>query len=129
MDHSVVFGRTISRIQDRLSLISQSHKLVSQNLANATTPGYQAKDISFKGLLQESMRDQGLHLMRSDQRHIGQEVSTSAAVGAEVEEVGPVNLEQEMLKLTRNSVEYQYMVNLLNKKFASLKHVISEGVS
>ncbi len=129
MDHSVVFGRTISRIQDRLSLISQSHKLVSQNLANATTPGYQAKDISFKGLLQESMRDQGLHLMRSDQRHIGQEVSTSAAVSAEVEEVGPVNLEQEMLKLTRNSVEYQYMVNLLNKKFASLKHVISEGVS
>jgi flagellar basal-body rod protein FlgB len=129
MGNSAIFDRTVSQIQDRLSIISQSHKLVSHNLANANTPGYQAKDISFKSLLQESMGERKLHLTKSNLHHIGPEGSSSSAISAEVEEKGPVSLEQEMMKLARNSIEFQYMVTMLNKKFNHLKHVISEGAS
>jgi flagellar basal body rod protein FlgB len=34
-----------------------------------------------------------------------------------------------MMKLVRNNVDYQFMVAMLNKKFALLKHAVSEGVS
>jgi flagellar basal-body rod protein FlgB len=129
MGNSVVFDRTVSQIQDRLNLISQSHKLVSHNLANTNTPGYLAKDISFKGLLRESLGEAKLQLAKSNLHHIAPEGSSSSGFSAEVEEKGPVSLEQEMMKLARNSIEFQYMVTMLNKKFANLKHVISEGVS
>ena len=52
MATAAIFDRTISQIEDRLNLITHSHKLVSNNLANASTPGYQAKDVSFKNYLQ-----------------------------------------------------------------------------
>jgi flagellar basal-body rod protein FlgB len=129
MGNSTIFDRTVSQIQDRLNLVSQSHKLVSHNLANANTPGYQAKDISFKGLLHESLGEQRVHLAKSNQRHIAPHGFSSSAISAEVEEKGPVSLEQEMMKLARNSIEYQYMVNLLNKKFTNLKLAIGEGAT
>jgi flagellar basal-body rod protein FlgB len=40
---------------------------------------------------------------------------------------GPVDLEEEMAKLTRNNIEYQFLVTMLNKKFALLKLALTEG--
>jgi flagellar basal-body rod protein FlgB len=129
MSNSAIFDRTISQIQDRLSLITHSHKLVSNNLANASTPGYQATDVSFKSYLQESMNGQRPQLIKSNERHLTPDLLSSGSVSTEVEQTGPVSLEQEMMKLAKNSVEYQYMVTLLNKKFTSLKLAINEGGS
>ncbi len=129
MGSSAVFDKTVSQIQDRLNLISQSHKLISQNMANANTPGYLTKDISFKGLLRESLGEQKLQLAKSNLHHIAPEGLSSPAITAEAEEKGPVSLEQEMMKLARNSVEFQYMVALLNKKFTNLKQAITEGAA
>lgn len=127
MSNTTIFDRTINQIQDRLSLIAQSHKLVSNNLANASTPGYRATDVSFKNYLQESMNMGQPQPLKSNARHLASESRTASGTNHEIEETGPVNLEQEMMKLARNSVEYQYMVTLLNKKFASLKLAINEG--
>ncbi len=127
MGNSAIFDRTISQIQDRLDLISKSHRLISNNLANVNTPGYQAKDVSFKTHLQDSIKQENLRMALSNQRHIAPEGLSSESTSAEVEEKGPVSLEQEMMKLARNSVEYQYMVAILNKKFAMLKNAINEG--
>ena len=34
-----------------------------------------------------------------------------------------------MMKLAKNSVDYQYMVTMLNRKFTNLKLAITEGAS
>ncbi len=126
MANTAIFDRTINQIQDRLSLITHSHRLTSHNLANVNTPGYQAKAVSFSNHLQESIKQEQLRLTQSDPRHLAPEALPMAA---EVEEKGPVSLEQEMMRLAKNSVEYQYMVTILNRKFASLKLAITEGAS
>lgn len=126
MANAAVFDRTISQIQDRLSLISHRHKLSSYNLANVSTPGYRAKDISFESHLQRSIQEEQVRPTQTHVRHLAPEVLPMAA---EVEEKGPVSLEDEMMKLAKNSVEYQYMVTILNRKFASLKLAIAEGAS
>ena len=129
MATTAIFDRTINQIEDRLNLITQSHKLVSNNLANANTPGYQAKEVSFKNYLQQSIKEQNVVLTTSHDRHLAPDALTSASTRAEVEEKGPVSLEQEMMKLAKNSVDYQYMVTILNRKFTSLKLAITEGAS
>ena len=129
MDSAPIFDRTVQMIQDRLNLISESHRLVSGNLANASTPGYVAKDLSFRQALRESSDEQRLALTTSSPRHAAMDTSTGAPGGAEVRDEGPVSVEHEMMKLVRNNVDFQYMVAMLNKKFAMLKTAVSEGVS
>jgi flagellar basal-body rod protein FlgB len=129
MDNAPIFDRTIQLIQDRLDLVSLNHRLASSNLANVSTPGYTAKELSFGQALQDSMQEQPLQLMTSDQRHIAPEISPAGSIPAAVEETGPVSMEREMMKLAKNSVEYQYMVAMLNKKFSLLKQAVSEGAA
>jgi flagellar basal body rod protein FlgB len=38
-----------------------------------------------------------------------------------------VDLDTQMVALSKNSIEYQHMVGILNKKFTMLKSAITEG--
>jgi flagellar basal-body rod protein FlgB len=127
MSNTIVFDRTVQLMQDRLTLNSQNQKLISGNIANLNTPNYKAKEMSFDKALRESLEEQVLQMVRSNDAHVAPEEPLQAMRAPEVVESGPVDLDTEMVKLVRNSIEYQYMVNMLNKKFTMLKYAISEG--
>ncbi|MHC1745197.1 MAG: flagellar basal body rod protein FlgB [Syntrophobacteraceae bacterium] len=126
-DFGIVFDRTIQLMQDRLQLSSVNQKVVSGNLANINTPGYKAKAMAFEDVLRESMEDPGARLVQSNLKHINPADTIGAMKAAEVVESGPVDLDTEMMKLSRNSIEYQFMISMLNKKFTMIKNAISEG--
>jgi len=127
MRNSIVFDRTVQLVEDRLSLNSLNQNLISGNLANINTPGYKTKEASFDKALRESLEEQVLQMVRSNGSHVAPDNPVAAMSEPEVVENGPVDLDTEMVKLTRNSIEYQYMVSMLNKKFTMLKTAISEG--
>ncbi|MHC1726142.1 MAG: flagellar basal body rod protein FlgB [Syntrophobacteraceae bacterium] len=127
MSNSIVFDRTVKLMEDRLSLNSMNQKLISGNLANINTPGYKAKAVSFDETLRQSLEEQVLHMVRSNGAHAAPDSPLQAMQAPEIVESGPVDLDTEMVKLTKNSIEYQYMVSMLNKKFAMLKTAIAEG--
>ena len=127
MSNTIVFDRTVQLMQDRLTLNSQNQKLISGNIANLNTPGYQAKEMAFDKALRESLEEQVLHMVRSNGSHIAPEEPLPAMQATQVVESGPVDLDTEMVKLVRNSIEYQYMVNMLNRKFTMIKYAIAEG--
>ncbi|HYA43946.1 MAG TPA: flagellar basal body rod protein FlgB [Syntrophobacteraceae bacterium] len=127
MDNGVVFNRTIKMIEDRLSLNAMNQKLISSNLANIDTPGYRAKELSFEEAIRQSLEEQVLHMVRSNGRHMAPDDPVEALEASEVVEVGPVDLDTEMVNLTKNAIEYQHMVGMLNRKFSMLKTAITEG--
>ena len=127
MSDAIAFDRTIKMMEDRLSLNSLNQKLISGNLANINTPGYKSKEVTFEKALRESLEDQVLHMVRSNSTHMAPDEPVSAMQHPEIAETGPVDLDSEMVKLTKNSIEYQYMVTMLNKKFTMLKTAITEG--
>ncbi len=127
MSDSIVFDKTIQMMQDRLSLNSLNQKLISGNLANINTPGYKAKEVSFEETLRQSLEDQVLHMVRSNGNHMAPDDPVQAMEHPEIVENGAVDLDNEMVKLTKNSIEYQYMVSMLNKKLSMLKMAITEG--
>ncbi len=126
---SIVFDRTVKMMEDRLSLNSLNQKLISGNLANLNTPGYKARELSFDQTLRESLQEHVLQMVRSNGSHLAPDNPVQALSTQEVVEAGPVDLDTEMVKLTKNSIEYQYMVAMLNKKFAMLKMALSDGGS
>jgi flagellar basal-body rod protein FlgB len=127
MNYGKVFDQTVRLMQDRLNLNSLNQKLVSSNLANINTPGYKAKELSFEQALRESLEEPAIRLVRSDQDHVDPSDTAQAMASARSEEIGAVDLELEMMKLTRNSIEYQFITTMLNKRFALLRQAIGEG--
>jgi flagellar basal-body rod protein FlgB len=127
MSDGIVFDKTVKMIEDRLSLNSINQKLISGNLANINTPGYTAKGVSFENALRESLEEQVLHMVRTSGEHLAPDDPLKAMQTPEVVERGPVDLDTEMVNLLKNSIEYQHMVGMLNKKFTMLKEAITEG--
>ena len=127
MSDSVVFDRTVQRMQDRLDLSAVRQKVVSGNLANINTPGYVSKSLSFDDVLRQSLEEKVLNMVRSNEEHIDTSDLHQAAASPELKETGPVDLESEMVKLSENNIEYQFMVTMLNKKLSLLKHAIDGG--
>ena len=122
-----VFDKTVSLMHDRLSLNSLNQKVISGNLANLNTPGYTAKELSFDSVLRQSLEDEVLQMVRTNDRHSAPDSPVSAMQAPETVETGPVDLDNEMVKLSRNSIEYQYIVAMLNKRFSMLMQAINEG--
>jgi len=70
MSDRVIFDKTLQMIEDRLSLSSMNQKLISSNLANINTPGYQSKELSFENTLRQSLEEQVLQMVRSNSNHM-----------------------------------------------------------
>lgn len=125
-----VFEKTIKFVEDRLTLNTRRQEIVASNIANMDTPGYVARDISFEEVLKKAMEPR-LKLVGTDSRHVKNpdpiEVLERETDNVSMEMTGPVVLEEEMAKLSRNNLEYQFLVTMLGKKFALLKLALTEG--
>ena len=127
MNNTIVFDKTMNMIQYRLSLSSTNQKLISSNLANLDTPGYKTKSLSFENTLRQSLEDHVLQMVRTNSRDLDPDDPAKAMEDSRVVEGGPVDLDTQMVNLSKNSLEYQYMIAMLNKKFSMLKTAITDG--
>jgi flagellar basal-body rod protein FlgB len=127
MSESLILDKTVRMVRDRLNLNSLNQKVISGNLANMNTPGYVAKGLSFEEVLRESEDDQGFHLVKSSEKHLDPASPLTAMESPELIETGPVDLDTEMVNLSKNSVEYNFMVAMLNKKLSGLKDTIQQA--
>jgi flagellar basal-body rod protein FlgB len=119
-----LFDQTIGVLEQSLDIRSPRHRVISSNIANSETPGYEAKDIPFQRILERSMNQYSiLPLKQTHPRHLPE----NSSANLEVETVpGGVNIDQEMAKLAENNLRFQAEVQALLKKFEALKFTISE---
>lgn len=115
------------------------NEVISNNIANADTPGYKAKDVNFKAFLQKYLNGQdNLELVTTDKRHIkGNESLESSAENNAFEvldggfqmrlDENTVDIEQEMGKLLQNSLYFDGVSLQLSREINKWKTVIKEG--
>lgn len=119
--------RTVGLMQDRLNLNALNQKVVASNVANINTPGYVAKRVSFEEALRKSLEEDAISLVRTSAAHRDPTSVEEIMKEPQIVETGPVDLDAEMMLLAHNSVEYQFMLTLLNKKFSLLRTAIEGG--
>ena len=90
-------------------------------------PGLQGKGGFLRNRAAGVARGADTSMVRSNDRHMAPDDPLQAMETPEVVESGPVDLDTQMVNLTKNSIEYQHMVGMLNKKFTMLKTAITEG--
>ena len=121
-----LFDNNIALMGKSLNLRSERQGLIQSNIANLETPGYKVQDFSFNRVMETVMANQG-SLSRTQPGHIGLDpVETSRSLDFKAED-RPVDLDEEMVKLSENQLMYEVVAKLIAKKFDGLKYAIEEG--
>ena len=128
----------LSMLKDRMRWLEARQQVLSQNVANADTPNYSARDlrpVDFESVLRTTggATQQGLTV--TDPRHIS--VASSSAQfqtedGADGEanpNGNSVSLEQEMIKISDTQAEFQAATNLYAKAMQLMRTALGKPTS
>jgi flagellar basal-body rod protein FlgB len=118
---------------DALKIRGQRTELLARNLANADTPGYQARDIDFRAALAQASGTADakapVALRATSANHIAPADAAGSAGGAHLKYRVPlapaldgntVDAQIEQAAFAENAVRYQATLTFLNSKFRGL---------
>ncbi len=118
--------KSVKKLEPYVDFTWKRHKILLSNIANADTPNYRAKDLTF---LKELNR---IPLKRTNPKHI----TYSHKEDFKVIELkrnligndrNNVSLEEEMAKLAQNRIAYEVYMKMITGSFNKLNKVIRGG--
>lgn len=127
---SINFGKALGIHEQALGFRAQRAEVLANNIANADTPNYKARDLDFASVLAEQsnrMQRGGVSLNRTDSRHI----PANGVISGEAEmpyripmqpslDQNTVDLQIEQSNYAENAVHFQASFTFLNSKFKGL---------
>lgn len=126
-----------SMISQRIGWLSERQKVLAENVANADTPDYKARDLKpmdFAALARGAGAGNRLTPAATDQRHFDTRAAGSSknAVTSDKKAEATlsgntVSLESEMMKVADTAMDYQLITNLYRKQIGLIKAVIGRG--
>lgn len=94
-------------------------KVLSNNLANANTPGYLRKDVEFSSALAKALGGGSEAIREVDVEVITDENATVDDHG------NSVSLQKELGEMTQNGLLYDFATQMTSQKFGLLRKAIS----
>ena len=110
-----LFDITHVALERALSGASLRQQTLTENLANANTPGYQRKDVDFHGTLQRAMLGGTPGLERTGF------AAQQTGEGAVRADGGTVDVDREATELAENGLEYQALSTVVAARAAILR--------
>ena len=130
----------LSMLKERMGWLSARQNVLAQNVANADTPGFTARDLKpldFKDILNGATRSAQFTpgLSTTDARHIMLKPASQGGDYADVSSPdvaanptgNTVSLEQEMIRVSDTQAEYQAASNLYAKAMSMMRTAIGHG--
>ena len=130
-------------MKSKLEVLSERQSVLAQNIANADTPGYKAKDIQepdFKKMLGSSNGGsaqnlpQTLAMAITNPNHIAAtqaagnyQVIKTKITGEQTPDGNNVVVEDEVAKMATNQAEYQKVLNLYSKAMSMFRTAIGNS--
>jgi flagellar basal-body rod protein FlgB len=123
---------------DALKIRGQRTELIARNLANADTPGYQARDLDFRAALAQASGAAGpdapVAMKVTNTNHIDTSGSADATTSANLKYRVPlapaldgntVDVQMEQAAFAENSVRFQATLTFLQNRFRGLMTAIT----
>lgn len=108
------------------------NELITNNLANVSTPGYKRKDINFEAILQaelggEKSLYQAVKSANEDLSTLDPQVYTDNASLSYRLDGNNVDVATEEAYLAENQIKYRVLVDLMNQEFSRYTTVLSSS--
>lgn len=129
---AITFDNALGIHEQALVARSRRAEVLANNLANADTPGFKARDVDFQAMLNKATEaSQGLSMERTHQSHM--DVSGSGSAGELLYrqphqpsiDGNTVDAQQEQTRFMRNAMDFQASFQFLSSKFSGLSKAIS----
>lgn len=132
----------ISAIKSRMHWLSQNQSVLAQNVANSDTPGYLPRALEkqdFSALLAKAprksagmaptimQRTQAGHLDETGAMDPGEVRRTDAEIFASAPDGNAVDLEEQLLTMAQNQMDYSLMTSLYRKQAGLLRTALGRG--
>jgi flagellar basal-body rod protein FlgB len=131
-----ITDRTMAVLKKSLDLRAQKQQVIAANIANAETPGYAARKLSFEDDLRQAINAPETAGRTSHAKHFPIGSSGIAGVRGQIvkqHEQSPVgdgnsvSIDDEMLDLAENQLLFEAGGQMLKKKLTMLKYAVSDG--
>ncbi len=120
---TVLFDRSVGLLTQALQFASRRHEILAENIANAATPGYRARDLVFDDALTMAARQAGaVETGNAGDRPLRVVYSDDAAPGADGNDVQP---ERQTARLAENLLYHSALVATLANRFNAVKQAIA----
>lgn len=120
----------LATLRRHLSASVAKQSVAASNLANLDTPGYRTKEAGFGDALQDQLAA-GIRVASTDPGHVKGLEPTAPVQNVEGlpsrRDGNNVQLDRELLEMTRASGEFQRAQTALAAKFRLVRYAINEG--
>jgi flagellar basal-body rod protein FlgB len=123
----------LSMLRTRMEWHQERQRVLAENVANADTPNYQARDLASPDFSRE-LSVASLDLARTDPQHMAGEGINDSQFASETGgrfEVRPrgntVTHEDEMMKLASNQMDFEAVASLYTRSLALIKLAIGKS--
>jgi len=126
----LISDKTINLLEKSLDVSARRHRIITNNLANQDTMGYQPKELDFRKTLEQELEKGPRPATRTHSKHLKHRSKPSRLArdrAAGQSGSGPFNIEKEMVNLMENNIKYRTSVEMLIRKMGILKTAIVEG--
>ncbi|MFC3150016.1 flagellar basal body rod protein FlgB [Litoribrevibacter euphylliae] len=127
---AITFDNALGIHPSALGVRVDRAEIIANNLANADTPGYKARDIDFRAILnQEADKMSSVKLDKTDDQHIDGLLSPDEGLKFRnphqpAIDGNTVETQVEHTEYMQNAMRYQATFNFLNSKFKGLTGAI-----
>ncbi|MGA3173660.1 MAG: flagellar basal body rod protein FlgB [Syntrophorhabdales bacterium] len=108
----------VDLIEKALDVRAFYQRILATNIANVETPGYKEKEVDFKTELARLTKGRPGNIGVSEK---------SAEEGAASIDGNTVDIENQIVKMTENTLMFNSLVQMINKKFYMIRYAINEG--
>ncbi len=126
---AISFDKALGIHAEALEVRSRRAEILANNLANADTPGFKARDIDFKAILNDQM-DASLKMTTTDGNHLphgnfepANALLYRSALQPSVDG-NTVETQREIAEFSKNAMDLQASFQFLNSKFKGLSSAI-----
>jgi len=126
---AISFDKALGIHADALEVRVRRAEVLANNLANADTPGFKARDLDFKAILGQQM-DSSLEMSTTDGKHLPHgnlEPSDALLYRSPLQpsvDGNTVETQREIAEFTKNAMDYQASFQFLNSKFKGMSKAI-----
>jgi flagellar basal-body rod protein FlgB len=131
-----ITDRTMAVLKKSLDLRAQKQQVIAGNIANAETPGYAARKLTFEADLRNAINSPEMTVRSNNPKHFPIGASGISGVQGKLEmqrDTNPlgdgnsVSLDDEMFDLAENQLLFEAGGQILKKKLTMLKYAVSDG--
>jgi flagellar basal-body rod protein FlgB len=133
-----IFDRTLDTLERALDARLLRHQVLAGNLANASTPGFQPREVDFAAAMARAATERPdpgepageIPLALADASRAGAPALPAAAdpgAGAGLDGNG-VDVDRALVAVAENAVQYGAAARAAGKKLALLRYAASDGV-